>query len=272
MPSQGADGLVRKREGEGDILLISRSGSSRDLSSETLIPSDVSRWECPPEHIRIAYDEVHAWLASLELTATRIESLWQTLSDDERARAGRLRSQTTRRDYIAARGILRAILGRYLREEPRELRFGYTVYGKPFLLGEFSNALSFNLSHSHGMALYAVTRGREIGVDLEQIHDNVEHARIADRFFSPREIAWFRSVPPPIQKKAFFTCWTRKEAYLKARGDGLSRPLNSFDVVQRDTQWPFRWSIQDLAPLSGYVAALAVKGSDWTLHCWRWPE
>jgi 4'-phosphopantetheinyl transferase len=223
------------------------------------------------------------WRASLDLDAARIQDLHCTLTPDEQERADRFHFQKDRDHYIVARGTLRAILGRYLVVEPSALRFCYSSYGKPALAETFGgNELSFNLAHSHQLALYAVTRRREIGVDLEYVRADFADEGIAERFFSPREVAALRTVPQNLRKEAFFNCWTRKEAYVKAIGEGLSMPLDQFDVslapgepallmsTRKDPQEAARWSLQALFPGSGYVAALAVEGHSWQLKCWQW--
>jgi 4'-phosphopantetheinyl transferase len=187
--------------------------------------------------------------------------------------------------FIVAHGLLRAILGRYLSRESHTLQFCYSQYGKPSLDREFgSDALSFNMTHSHGMALYAITRCRDIGIDLEYIDTNVACDQIAERFFSAHEVNMLREVPKQIQHEAFFCCWTRKEAYLKARGAGLSLALSQFDVsvipggpvallsTREEDQDIARWSLHDLSPDYGHVAALAVEGHSCRLKCWQWPE
>jgi 4'-phosphopantetheinyl transferase len=134
------------------------------------------------------------------------------------------------------------------------------------------------------VALYAVARGREVGIDLEFIRRDLEVEQIAERFFSRRETATLRALPTDLRKYAFFLCWTRKEAYIKARGEGLSLPLDQFDVslipgepaallsAQPDSDEALRWSLQELTLASGYVAALAVEGRGWSLSCWQWPR
>jgi 4'-phosphopantetheinyl transferase len=179
--------------------------------------------------------------------------------------------------------VLRAILGRTLNRAPESLSFCYGSHGKPALAGESDGAtIRFNVSHSHGIALYAVTRGRELGVDLEHIRFDLEVAEIAERFFSRREIAMLRTLPTELQCQAFFHCWTRKEAYIKARGEGLSLPLDQFDVslipgepaallgTQPDPSEASRWSVQELFPAPGYAAALAVRAHGLRLTCWQW--
>ena len=211
--------------------------------------------------------------------------LEQTLSDDERCRAGRFYFQSDREHFIVARGVLRSILGSYLGVEARELCFGYGAYGKPALMLHANAAdIRFNLSHAGGLALYAVTRDRAIGIDLEYLRADIEWMQIAARFFSPREHAMLSSLPPAARLEAFFTCWTRKEAYIKARGEGLALPLDQFDVsltpgepaqllgVRSDLDDPGRWSFQGLSPEPGYIAAVAVEGHGWHLTRWLWQD
>jgi 4'-phosphopantetheinyl transferase len=245
----------------------------------------ISSWSLPPKDLVLGSAEVHVWRASLYLEASYIQSLQQILAADELARAGRFYFQKDREHFIVARGLLRIILGRYLDMEPSQLRFCYNHHGKPALDRKLGgDGCSFNLSHSHGLALYAVTRGRKIGVDLERIRPDLADEHIAEQFFSPLEIAALRALHTNIQKEAFFNCWTRKEAYIKAKGKGLSLPLNQFEVslvpgepaalfsTNGDPQEAFRWSLQELVPGSNFVAALAVEGHDWQLKCWQWPE
>jgi 4'-phosphopantetheinyl transferase len=146
------------------------------------------------------------------------------------------------------------------------------------------DTIQFNLSHSHGTALYAVSRGREVGVDLEFIRCDLEAEQIAERFFSHSENETLRALPLSLRTYAFFLCWTRKEAYIKARGEGLSLPLDQFDVslipgepaallsTRSYSDEALSWSLRNLSPASGYAAALATKARDWTLSCWQWPR
>ncbi len=243
----------------------------------------ISSWCPPPETLRVESDEVHVWRASLDLTVPQVQSLQQTLAADEQRRAGRFYFQKDRDHFIVGRGLLRAILGQYLKIEPSHLRFRYTPHGKPFLVRETGgDRLRFNVSHSHGLALYAITRGRELGVDLERIRPELADEQIAERFFSPREVAVLRALPTNMQQEAFFNCWTRKEAYIKARGEGLTLRLDQFEVslapeeppallyTNGDSQEASRWSLQNLTPGPGYAAALIVEGDDWRLRCWHW--
>ena len=245
----------------------------------------VTPWRLPPGILVLGCDEVHVWRASLDQTPSQIQSFLHTLAADEQARAERFYFERDREHFIVGRGVLRAILGGYLDRVPKCLSFCYGSHGKPALAGDSDgDAIRFNVSHSHGVALYAVTRGREVGVDLERVRVNLAVAEIAERFFSRREIAMLRTLPIEVQRLAFFRCWTRKEAYIKVRGEGLSLPLDQFNVSQapgepakvfgtpQDPSATSRWSLQELTPAPGYVAALAVEGHGWDLACWQWPD
>jgi 4'-phosphopantetheinyl transferase len=198
------------------------------------------------------------------------------LSADELARAKRLRLPADRHRFIASRGALRQILSGYLNTEAQRLRFRYGPHGKPSLAGPAEPCpleqppLHFSLSHSADLALVAVSRGRRVGVDVERVCADVSSEVVA-RCFSRREQDELQSLPAHIQHLAFFDCWTRKEAYLKARGEGLSIPLHRFDVSLApgqparllhsagDPDECSRWSLADLRPGPGFVATLAVE-------------
>ena len=242
-------------------------------------------WYPPPEPLTLGNNEVHVWRASLDLPASQVQRLRYTLSAEELRRAAGYHFQKDRKHFIVARGVLRDILGRYLKIEPSQLRFCYNSYGKPGLAGEtIGETLCFNVSHSHALALYAVTHDRAVGVDVERIRPDLADEDIAERFFSPREVAALRALPANMQPEAFFNCWTRKEAYIKARGKGLSISLDQFDVslapgepttllsVNGESKEASRWSLQELVVGSGYAAALAAEGHDWQLKCWQWRD
>jgi 4'-phosphopantetheinyl transferase len=229
--------------------------------------------------------EVHVWRATLDQSPPKIQGFLHTLAPDEQARASRFYFAKDREHFIVARGVLRAVLGCYLHRAPEELTFCYGDHGKPGVAQQSdADAIRFNVSHSHGLALYAVTRGRHVGIDIEHIRFDLAVAEIAERFFSRREVAMLLALPTEVQRQAFFRCWTRKEAYIKALGEGLSLPLDQFDLppaagepdtafgAQRDPSDATRWSLQELAPASGYAASLAVEGHDWRLACWQWPN
>ncbi len=219
------------------------------------------------------------------MNSSQIDSFGHTLASDEQARAERFYFNRDRDRFIAAHGVLRAILGRYLNKTPKSLSFCYGSHGKPALARESGgDAIRFNISHSDGVALYAVSRGREVGIDLELIRDGLEIEEIAGRFFSRLELATLCALPTDVRKYAFFLCWTRKEAYIKARGEGLSLPLDQFDVslipgepvklmsTRPDSGEALRWSLQELSIEPGYVAALAVEGHRRSLAYWQVDE
>lgn len=240
-------------------------------------------WQLPPTNLTLEKGEVHCWKASLDLDPSQLELMRQRLSDDEPSKAERFYFPKDRNRFIAARGILRTILGRYVNSEPHELSFHYTHHGKPELIQkENRRTIRFNVSHSQDLALYAFTYDRKIGVDVELIRPDFAEMEIAERFFSTKEVADISALPKNTQVNAFFACWTRKEAFVKARGEGLSLPLDQFDVSVTpgdparllETRWDHseqsRWSMSELDVHTGYAATIAVEGHDWGLECWHW--
>jgi len=256
---------------------------SRPLRESPGVPH-ASLWHPPPEEVLLPRDEVHVWRVALDLEPARVRDLMPILSPDECARAERFYSQKDGRHFTVGRAVLRAILGLYLRMKPEHVPFRYSAHGKPEVASACSRgALRFNLSHSHNLALCAVARERPVGVDIEHIRDDPDRDRVAERFFSPHETAALRALPANARREAFFACWTRKEAYVKARGEGLSLRLDQFSVsvgplepagllsASGDPAEAARWSLTSLAPGPGYLAALAVEGHGWRLKCWQWP-
>jgi len=242
-------------------------------------------WRPPPEALVLAHDEVHVWQATLDLPRFRSEGLLRTLAADEQIRAGRFHFAKDREHFIVARGVLRAVLGGYLNRAPDGLSFCYGAHGKPGLAGGTDvDTIRFSVSHSHGAALYAVARGREVGIDLERVRSDLPVMELAERFFARSETARIRSLPTASQAEAFFRSWTRKEAYIKALGGGLSIPLDRFDVTQAagepgpvlamrgDPSSTSTWLVRELPAASGYVAALAVEGDGWRPNLWQWQD
>ncbi len=242
-------------------------------------------WQAPPEHNSLELDEVHVWRASLDQDSACVGSLYETLTVDERSRAERYYFEKDRKHFIVARGVLREILSRHIGIDPSQLRFTYNEYGKPALVAsQEGEGLRFNVSHSGGFALFAFTRRMEIGVDIEEIRMDFASDEIARQFFSPKEVRALATVPDPLRVEAFFNCWTRKEAYIKARGLGLSLPLDGFEVsllpgqkatllsTRPNPDEALRWSMCELRPGRGFAAAVAVEGHEWRLKCWQWTK
>ena len=251
------------------------------------VPPDVplTAWSPPPETPVLEAGAVHVWRAPLLVAASTIHGLQQDLTADETTRAERFRFRADRERFIVARGVLRSILGRYLGVEPGLLRFRHGPYGKPLLAAGFGQeGLRFNLSHARDLALYAVAHDREVGVDTEWINPDFPGLEVAEHVFAPREVAALRSLSADRRHETFFTWWTLKEAYLKARGDGLALRPDQIDVSSAPAgsagQWSAPdasgagapWSLQSFVPAPGYVAALAVAGPVRRVDCWQWPR
>lgn len=247
------------------------------------MPSPEQMWLAPPGILTLAENEVHVWLTSLEQPEAVMLQLQQTLSPDEQLRAGKFRFDRDRRRFVIARGVLRTLLGRYLQIPPAHLQFAYGEHGKPWLdVPVVGKPLHFNLSHSHEQALFAFSFVGEVGVDLEYMRTGVQVEETARVSFSPREQALLLALPSKERRQAFFTCWTRKEAYIKGRGTGFSLEPHLFDVAflpgepaallasREDPHEPARWSLQALEPGDNYAGALSVEGHSWSLCCFRW--
>ena len=228
-------------------------------------------------------NEVHVWRISLDVSTVEFESLLKFLSIDELTRAGRFHFERDQKRFIVARGILRKILGNYLGENPTDIRFEYTSFGKPTLApGSGNDNFCFNLSHSYTCALYAITRGKKIGIDIERICNDVALGQIAQKFFSQNEISLLEKINKNKRPELFFQYWTRKEAFVKARGEGISFPMEQCDVslikgsllspiiLLGENKESSCWYVRDLFPGHGYTAAIAVEGCDWDLSCWEY--
>ena len=239
------------------------------------------RLAIPAELIHL--NEVHVWRVYLDISTLQSESLRGILSADELERAGRLYFERDQRRFIATRAILRKILSRYLGVQPHDLGFEYTANGKPVLsTNPGCHAISFNLSHSGSFALYAITRDRNIGIDVERVRGGIDVEQIARRYFSPGEISSLEKVHKNKRYALFFQYWTRKEAFTKATGQGISFPMEHCDVslirgrtlspitVLGDNRESSYWYGQDLFPGHGYAAAIAVEGDSYDLSCWHY--
>ncbi|HEU4726932.1 MAG TPA: 4'-phosphopantetheinyl transferase superfamily protein [Kofleriaceae bacterium] len=240
-----------------------------------------SGWRTPPAELALAPGDAHVWRLPLAQPPAPLAVLARTLDPDEQARARRFHFERDRIAYTAARGALRTLAGRYLGVPPGELVFAYQAKGKPHLDPAASD-LCFNVSHSGNFALLAFTRGSEIGVDVERrrpLDDLLSLARIS---FSAAEYATLCGLPPGHQTDAFFACWSRKEAFIKTTGEGVSQ-LADFDVslrpgeparllrVKDEPAPPRRWSMHELPEIAGHAAALVVERPEIQIACWDWP-
>jgi 4'-phosphopantetheinyl transferase len=229
----------------------------------------------PMGKLSVTPNEVHVWQVELDLSEHQCAGLSAVLSVEEHARAARFHRDVHRRRYIAGRGILRLLLSRYLGRAPESLSFEIGPNGKPEITAEGNAAgLHFNKTDSQAVALYAISWERQIGIDLERIPDTIDFESVAHAFFTEGEITALLGLPEAQRLAAFYACWTRKEAYLKGRGDGLTFGLDRFEVsllpgtppallaTPFDPAETLRWSLYDLTVTPGYIAALAVETED----------
>ena len=223
---------------------------------------DVDPPDLPP-------DVVHLWQRPVRPSADALEACYELLSLDECERASRYRVEKARNEYVLTRATLRSLISGYLRRTPQSVSFRYTEYGNPLLDGP--GDLRFNVSHTDGLALLAFVRNRDIGVDVEKVRPQTDVKQVAERFFSAHECHVLEHLSGDELHAAFFRCWTRKEAYIKAKGEGLSLPLHEFDVsigpnepqallaTRPDPLEAGHWILRDVPVPAGYAAALAVR-------------
>lgn len=243
----------------------------------------MSTWLSYAQPNHLGEDEVHLWVAPLDVTPEKSAHFRSLLSCDEQERAGRFHKTKDARRYEAARGSLRSLLGAYLANEPDRLRFAYDAFGKPHLAGELPlTSVNFSISHSNDWGLFGFVRGHKIGVDLERISTDIDIESLARRYFSPAECQKLWSLPADQRRRAFYCGWTRKEAYLKGRGEGLSYELNQVEVslaadepavvlgATDDPNVSRKWTVQHLSPAPGYVGAAAVEVGNIAFRCLRW--
>jgi 4'-phosphopantetheinyl transferase len=224
---------------------------------------------------------VEVWRASLDPPASALARLRELLAPGERERAARFRQPEHGRRFAAGRGMLRTLLGRHLDAPPAQIAFETNPYGKPRLAGALQGAgLEFNLSHSRDVALFAFARGRAVGVDVEVLRPDFGGLAIARRFFAPGEVRRLEALPEAARVRAFFECWTRKEACVKARGDGLFHALESFEAgfgpgcpaaILHPPDEARRWRVFDLDAAPDCAAALVAEGRVESLSAWNWP-
>ncbi len=260
---------------------MSRGGVISTVTSMSDL-SGTRAWMLGPDNLSLDADDVHVWRSQLDLPAPITEWLASFLARDEQTRVQGLKHHHDRTEYIVARGLLRVILSNYLRKQPGELHFGYEDYGKPFLMCEPSDdSLSFNASHSGGIGLVAVTHRAKIGIDIECIRPRIAAMQMAELYFSDMEVRTLRSLPDDLRLAAFYRAWVRKEAYVKARGGGLSLDLQSFAVSLAPAEPAAllsvdghlcdgsSWSLQDVEVGDGFAAAVAIQGKRGDLACWE---
>ena len=249
--------------------------------SPTASSSPFSFFEnCPEGGHLLPAGHIHVWRAIVDLPVTRLQVYNETLSADEQERAQRFKASQHRRRFTAARGTLRHILARYLRTSPRTIQFESGPFGKPLLPDPEGQPLHFNVSHSRQLAVYAISRNLEVGIDLEKDRDSLDYAGVAERIYSPQEFTVFQNLPEAEQRAAFFRCWTRKEAFVKALGKGFSFPLQNVTVsftpddppriLNVDGQSPEDWALFDLPLGQGFWGALAVTGESSLIRGWEY--
>jgi 4'-phosphopantetheinyl transferase len=230
------------------------------------------------DEFRLAPNRVDIWTAPIQASREIIDQLKQTLSSDELERALRFHAADHQDLFVAGRGILRAILSCYVSDGPDSLAFRYGTKGKPHLLDHAN--VRFNLGHSGGRAVYAVA-GDDLGVDIELIKPLVDWEKISARFFSAREAEELKGLDPARQIAGFFACWTRKEAYIKATGDGLGAGLGKFyagvDPLQADGTieeegHPRRWYFKDLKLGDQYAGAIVTRFAQCRIHSFNFQQ
>ena len=234
--------------------------------------------------LELSPGEIHIWSLRLDPPQDVVEKLGRPLSSDEWERANRFRFDKHRRQYVVGRGALRTLVAAYTGTRPERVQFRYGDRGKPYL-ADPAGDLELNLSNSDEMALVGFVRGVEIGVDIEFLKPMPDCEQISERFFSESERAVLRAQPADRKEEAFFNCWTRKEAYLKAVGTGLAVPLDSFDVtlapgepprmltLEGNAERAARWYFEHFRPAENYIGALAIEGDPpggggWRVSTW----
>jgi len=237
-------------------------------------------WSVASAGLQLSSNEVHIWRAFLDVDSTVRERFSTFLSRGEQERAARFAFAKDRDRFAMARAILRQLLGGYLSKPPQDVLFETYAHGKPKLSAAPGiSSLKFNLSHSKELALFAFCYEHEVGIDVEKIRPEVASEGIENHYFSAKERMELDALAPRLRAKGFFLCWTRKEAYVKARGEGLHVPLDSFDVSLSPEEPPVlssadrdRWSLYSVRPGEGFVGALVAEGHQHCLRYWEWSE
>lgn len=232
----------------------------------------------PPKQIQLSENELQIWYTDLDSHIEQIDLLECFLSGSEKQRAGKYVFARDKNRFIISRAILRLLLGRYLNADPKAMEFIYSSYGKPGIEG---SQVRFNLSHSGGKAVYAFALNSDIGIDIEKMRSDFDEMDLAGKYFSSDEIESLKLLPANLRKKGFFHCWTRKEAFIKAKGEGLSMKLDSFTVpvlpfyseeylpVRSDSLKEESWKIKILKVTEDFSAAAAIMKDYSEVRYWR---
>jgi len=236
-------------------------------------------WQETPETLSLSEDHIDVWLCDLKQLSGEINNFYSTLSDDECNRADKLKVEDKRQQYIITRGVLRQRLSLVTNIKPEDFMFKILEHGKPVLANNYQCAdITFNVSHSYDLALIAISQKHHLGIDIEKINHESKHDQLVTRFFSKAEQTEFQTIAEANKARAFCACWTRKEAFIKAIGDGVSYGLDKFDVtVDPDRQTPEInlhkpsegiWSATNLPINNEYMACLVSDRDSLSVRCW----
>jgi 4'-phosphopantetheinyl transferase len=234
------------------------------------------RSPAPAERPLAAVPEIQVWAVALEVAPETYHSLAAVLSPPERERAGQFRIEQHRKRFVVGRGVLRTLLGRSLQTDPHGLEFDYGQHGKPFLAGAFAGSgLHFNLAHSQDLALIALTLAGPVGIDVEQVRLPADADQLMARFFSAEESSAFTPLPEDQKPAAFFRLWTRKEARLKATGEGIGSLIPTIHSIASRAGKDagdnvISWIEKELTPAPGFAGALSVAAAEAKVSCWRY--
>ncbi|MBN2499156.1 MAG: 4'-phosphopantetheinyl transferase superfamily protein [Anaerolineales bacterium] len=225
----------------------------------------------------LTYDNVLVWIVDQAPTGIDWRDHLETLPSEEQTRVGKFAFEKLQRRFVFRRAALRKLLGHYLNVAPEQVKLELSEYGKPTLAAQYQESqIQFNISTSEDLALIGITKGRKLGVDIEYHKRHADYEKIAQRFFSPAEVIAFLDLPQDQRLQGFYNCWTRKEAFIKAIGQGLSYPLKDFDITLKPGEQPKvlcvkggdvnAWKLAAFTPAEDFTAAVAATGGDWTLE------
>jgi 4'-phosphopantetheinyl transferase len=244
--------------------------------------TDQTSWQEPPSHLALGSGQVHLWCARLDVVPALEAHFYSCLSADERSRADRFHFATDRSRFVVSRGVLRELLGSYLRLAPASVVISKDERDKPFVPSNrepnLRGRLRFNASHSESLAVFAFAEGFELGIDIEYIQRALDFEAVAESHFTESEKAQLGHLAPAARREAFFLGWTRKEAYLKATGEGLRVSLDSVEVPLKAEPGPILLknrvfpvcTVYPLIPSPDFVGAIAAEGTGHDLRCWKW--